>query len=341
MLKEIMEVPEVIRRVSGLDFSLKTKIFLKSARRIFLVGSGSSYHAGLLGKYYFQNIAGVEAEAWVASEWNLNPPEVRRGDFAILISQSGETREILSALKTARELRMPALVLVNSRNSILGKKADILVDICAGTEKAVPATKSFVAEVIVLFKLAILLALFRKRVSVAISKKLEKELVGLGEKADLVIRKSLKIRSIVAKYKNFEHVIIAGSGLTLPLAYEMALKIKESAVTHAEGMVLGEVRHGPMALAGRKTAFIFLVDQTDRARAKSLAVDIRRKGSRVWMFDSIKLVASDGFILPSVPKVFSPIVFSVALQLVAYWFGVLRGYNVDKPRNLAKSVTVE
>mgnify|MGYP001583179352 CR=1 FL=1 len=340
MLKEIFEIPEVLERISDLKFSPKTKKLLNSAKRIFLVGSGSSYHAGFLGRHFFESVAGVEAEAWVASEWNLNPPEFRKGDLAILISQSGGTAEIVSALKTARELKVPILALVNRKNSTLAKKADQFIDILAGAEKAVPATKSFVAEVAVLVKLALFCALFRGRVSAGVFKRLESQLTGLGQEVEPVLDRSLKIKSITARYKSFGNFIVAGSGTTLPLAYELALKLKETAGVHAEGMPLGEVRHGPMALAQKRFAFVLLVDSADAARARELATDLKKTGSKVLVWGDKKFPASDSYLLPKGPQIFSPFTLSAAFLLFSYWLGVGRGINVDKPQNLTKSVIV-
>lgn len=340
MLKEILEIPRVLGRISSLDFYNKAKNFLKQSKRIFLVGSGSSYNAGFLGRYFFESVAGVEAEAWVASEWNLNPPELKKGDLVIFISQSGETAEILSALKTAREEGVPTLAILNTPRSSLARKANFYINISAGQERAVPATKSFVAEVAILIKLALFLALEGKKISREIFGGLEKEFCGLLAPMNRMISKSGAIKKLAGKYKNFQNFIVAGSGVTLPLAYELALKMKETGGVHAEGMPLGEVRHGPLALAQRNFAFILLVDNTDADRARRLAVDLKKLGSRVLVWGDRKLSASDSYLLPKVPQIFSPLTFSTAFLLFSYWLGVWRGINVDKPRNLTKSVVV-
>ncbi len=340
MLKEIMETPKVLARVFGEKFKFSKGLEKKlgAAKRIFLVGSGTSYHAGLLGQVFFEDVARVESRALVASEWNLDAPRFKKGDWAVFISQSGETAEIISALNLAKESKIPSLAISNVKNSTLAKKADFLIDIGAGSEKAIPATKSFSAEAAVLLKLAFILARDRKSINSGIFESLIKESLGLPKIVARVISGSKKIKKAALKYKKIDNFIIAGSGLTLPLAHELALKLKESAMIEAEAMPLGEVRHGPLALAGKEMAFVLLVEARDRARAKSLAVTLRKMGSPVLAFDYQGFPANDVLILPKVTNIFSPLIFAPAFQLFAYWLATLRGYNVDRPKNLTKSV---
>ncbi len=340
MLKEILETPKVLGRIFGgsFKFPVGPEKKLGVIKRIFLVGSGTSYHAGLLGQIFFEDVAGVGSKAFVASEWNLNPPRFKTGDLAIFISQSGETTEIISALSLARENKVSSLAVLNKINSTLAKKADFFIDITAGNEKAVPATKSFSAEVAILLKLAFVLARDRKDIGAGIFEGLTRESLGLPKVVTRVISESQKIKKVALKYKKFDNFIITGSGLTLPLAHELALKLKESAIVEAEAMPLGEVRHGPLALAGKKLAFIFLVEARDRARAKNLAVTLRKAGSSVLAFDCERFRANDVIVLPKAANIFTPLVFAPAFQIFAYWLATFRGYNVDKPKNLTKSV---
>lgn len=340
MLKEIMETSKVLGRIFGEGFKFPRELEkrLGVAKRIFLVGSGTSYHAGLLGQVFFDDVSEVESEAFVASEWNLDLPRLKKGDLVIFISQSGETAEILSALNLAKENKVTSFALSNKKNSTLAKKANFFIDIAAGTEKAIPATKSFSAEAAVLLKLAFVLARDRKAINERIFEGLITESLGLSKLVAKVISESQKIKKVALKYKKFDNFIITGSGLTLPLAYELALKLKETAIVKAEAIPLGEVRHGPLALAGKKLAFIFLVEEADRTRAKSLATTLRKMGSPVLAFECQQFPANDVLILPKAANIFTPLVLAPAFQIFAYWLAVSRGYNVDKPKNLTKSV---
>ncbi|TSC82734.1 MAG: glucosamine--fructose-6-phosphate aminotransferase (isomerizing) [Parcubacteria group bacterium Gr01-1014_20] len=340
MLKEILGTPKVLGQVFGDGFKTSKELEKKlgEVKRIFLVGSGTSYHAGLLGQIFFEDVAGVESRALVASEWNLDSPRFKKGDLAVFISQSGETAEILLAFKLARESKVLSLAVSNNKNSTLAKKTDFFIDITAGTERSIPATKSFSAEVAVFLKLAFVLARDRKVISSRIFEGLAKESLALPRVVAKVLSESGKVKRVALKYKGFDNFIVTGSALTLPLAHELALKLKESAIVEAEAMPLGEVRHGPLALAGKKLAFIFLVEANDRARAKSLAMILKKTGSPVLAFDSERFRANDVIVLPKVANIFTPLVLAPAFQIFAYWLATLRGYNVDRPKNLTKSV---
>jgi glucosamine--fructose-6-phosphate aminotransferase (isomerizing) len=340
MLKEILETPIVLDGLATSDFVLPPTVLNKlvNAERILILGCGTSYHAGLLGKIFLERFGHVSVMTIIASEWNSLPDENGKFDLAILISQSGETAEILSAFKILRAKNIFTIAITNAEKSSVAQEADFSIYQNAGLEKSVAATKTFISQAAILLRLAL---------TVKKSETATRELKKLSNLTRQIIKQELRIKAIAMKYKRFDRLFVFGRGTNLPIALEGALKLKESAQVFTEGLPTGELRHGPMAMIDKKLPSIFILPiDSDYRKNLSILADVKKNGGSIIVIttegnkDLAKLV-KDVIYIPKTVEYFYPFLSAVALQLLAYWSGVLRGCNVDKPRNLTKAVTKE
>jgi glucosamine--fructose-6-phosphate aminotransferase (isomerizing) len=357
MLKEIFEQPEVVRtslrgrldlremrvQLGGLDSVMRD---LVKARRIILTACGTAWHAGLVGDYLFEDLARVPTEVEYASEFRYRNPIVEEGTVVIAISQSGETADTLAALREAKDKGALALGIVNVVGSTIARETDAGVYLHAGPEIGVASTKAFTCQLVVETLIAMMLG--RRRLMS--QQTLEHFIAGLNAIPDQiarVLKQSSEVRDIVAKYAERENWLFLGRGYNYPVALEGALKLKEISYIHAEGLPAAEMKHGPIALIHEGMPVVFvaprcatydkIISNIEEVRArKGTIIAIATEGD-----EGIRKYAHHVIYVPDCMPALQPMLTVIPLQLLAYHAAVLRGCNVDKPRNLAKSVTVE
>ncbi len=319
---------------------------LARAKRIIFAAQGTAWHAGLVGEYLFEDIAKLPAETEYASEFRYRNPLVDFGTVVIAISQSGETADTLAALREAREKGAMVLGVVNSVGSTIAREADAGVYLHCGPEIGVASTKAFTSQVAVLTMMAIQLG--RKRfLSQAEAQILISHLATIPDRVARVLEQSDTIRTAVEQFVDRDNWLFLGRGYNYPTALEGALKLKEISYIHAEGMPAAEMKHGPIALINEGMPVVFIATRGNQyEKVLGNIEEVRSRGGKILAVATegdthIPKVAEHVFYVPDVPEPLQPILTVVPLQLLAYHAAVMRGCNVDKPRNLAKSVTVE
>ncbi len=357
MLKEIMEQPDAVRnamrgrlnveeglaRLGGLNLSTEQ---LREIRRIIILGCGTSWHAGLIGEYMLEEFARIPVEVEYASEFRYRNPIVDEGTLVLVISQSGETIDTLAAMREASRKGARALGIVNVVGSTIARESDGGVYIHAGPEIGVASTKAFTSQVTVLALLT--LALGRHRgLSRDYGVEIARELAALPGKIERVLAGGDSVRRIAQLYERHNNFIYLGRGFNFPVALEGALKLKEISYIHAEGYPAAEMKHGPIALIDDNMPVVFICTR-DSAYEKVVSnmMEVRARKGRIIA------IATEGdgemasradhvlYVPASIPML-QPILSVIPLQLLAYHVAVARGCDVDQPRNLAKSVTVE
>ena len=319
---------------------------IQSAHRIYIVGCGTSWHAGLIGKYLYEEYAGKPVHVEYASEFRYRSPIIDGKTIVIAISQSGETADTLAAIKKAKKLGALTLGICNVVGSSIARETDCGIYTHAGPEIGVASTKAFTAQVTVLFLLA--LSFGRKNgISANTGKKFARSLLNIGDQVKIILNDSDKILKVAKSTVDADNYLYLGRGMNYPVALEGALKLKEISYIHAEGYPAAEMKHGPIALIDEKMPVVFLAPHDDTyEKVFSNIQEVKaRKGVIITVTDkrSEDLENISDYIIdvPTThPKVF-PILASISLQLLAYHLAVLRKCDVDQPRNLAKSVTVE
>ncbi len=319
---------------------------LARAKRIIFTAQGTAWHAGLVGEYLFEDVAKLPAETEFASEFRYRNPLIDDGTVIIAISQSGETADTLAAVREAKIKGALTLGVVNAVGSTIAREADAGVYLHCGPEIGVASTKAFMSQVAVLTMMAIELGR-RRFLSGQDAWQLIQALDRIPEQVDRILAESDHIRSVVEKVIERENWLFLGRGYNYPIALEGALKLKEISYIHAEGMPAAEMKHGPIALINAGMPVVFIAtrgQQYDKVLGN--IEEVRSRGGRVIAVATegdteIDHLAEHVFRVPDVPEPLQPMVTVVPLQLLAYHAAVLRGCNVDKPRNLAKSVTVE
>jgi len=356
MLKEIYEQPIVVAQtlrsyLRPLDGQVALPIpdfDFAEIRRVTIVACGTSYYAGMVAKYWFERFARLPVEIDVASEYRYRDPVMEEGGLALFISQSGETADTLAALRHAKAGGQKIAVVVNVPTSTMAREADLLLPSHAGPEIGVASTKAFTCQLAVLAALAANLARARGR----LSEKEEREIVRHLEEAPAAINAALAyddaIAQVAAKIAGARDVLYLGRGPDYPLALEGALKLKEISYIHAEGYAAGEMKHGPIALIDDHVPVIVLAPSGPLFdKTVSNMQEVQARGGKVVLisdYDGIQAAGDDCIATITMPKVhplIAPIVYAIPVQLLAYHVAVLKGTDVDQPRNLAKSVTVE
>jgi glucosamine--fructose-6-phosphate aminotransferase (isomerizing) len=345
MLKEINENPKVIEETIaeyvGEDIILDPS-FAAGISEIVIVACGTSYHAGLIGKYIIEKLAGIPVRVEYASEYNYH--SILPGRSLVLgITQSGETADTLEALRAAKRMGLRTCSIVNVVGSSATKITDHVLFTRAGPEICVAATKSFIAQLVVLYLIAIKLSPLTRQEK----KELIEELKALPEKVQRILDRQDEIAKIARRLSDFENIMYIGRGVGFPTALEGALKMKEISYIHAEGYPAGELKHGPFALLGEKTPVIAVInrDETYEIMLNNLK-EVKARDSLVVAVSDERDEEVDSFVdyaikTPETHPILSPILQSIALQILAYFAAKERGCEIDKPRNLAKSVTVE
>ncbi|MDI6890252.1 MAG: glutamine--fructose-6-phosphate transaminase (isomerizing) [Thermodesulfovibrionales bacterium] len=320
---------------------------LKKVKKIFIVACGTSYHAALTGKYMIEELARTPTEVDIASEFRYRRPLVKSGDLMIAITQSGETADTLAAQREAKRLGARILSICNVVGSTSSREADAVFYTHSGPEIGVASTKAFTAQIVALYLFAIGLGKTKGVISENISRELLKELLMLPGKVEKALAIDEDIRRIAEGFFKARGFLYLGRGINYPIALEGALKLKEISYIHAEGYPAGEMKHGPIALIDEELPVIVLAPM-DNLHKKIISniQEVKSRGGRVISItndsDSEIFRTSDKCILvPNTNSYLTPVLMAIAVQLLAYYVGVLRGCDVDQPRNLAKSVTVE
>ncbi len=356
MLKEIFEQPLVVaqtlqsylRPVEGQVALPIPEFDLGRVNRITIVACGTSYYAGMVAKYWFEQFSRMPVDLDFASEFRYRQPVLEPGGLSLFISQSGETADTLAALRHAKAEGQTIAAVVNVPTSSMAREADLLLPTHAGTEIGVASTKAFVCQLAVLAALAANLARARGKLTAAE----EAEIVlHLGE-APAALNKALKLDEAIAKIAPLvapaRTVLYLGRGPDYPMALEGALKLKEISYIHAEGYAAGEMKHGPIALIDDSVPVIVLAPSGPLfEKTVSNMQEVRARGGQIILISDVEGIAQAGegtlatIEMPSVHPLIAPLVYAVPVQLLAYHVAVLKGTDVDQPRNLAKSVTVE
>ena len=357
MLKEIYEQPRVIQdtldgRVSKSSvleqsFGINAPALFDKIKSVQIVACGTSSHAGLVAKYWFESIAKLPCQVDIASDYRYRDIIAQPDTLFVTISQSGETADTLAALRYAKKLDYVAtLAICNVATSSLVRESDISMLTMAGQEIGVASTKAFTTQLAILLVLAIVLAR-RTGLTTAQEAKLVKELhklPGIVEKT-LGLRKQIK--TIAKQFSDKHHSLFLGRGIQYPVAKEGALKLKEISYIHAEAYPAGELKHGPLALVDSKMPVVAVAPNNDLlGKLKANLSEVSARGGKLFVFadESIGYQSEKGLKVINVPRcseVLAPIVFTVPLQLLSYYVAITKGTDVDHPRNLAKSVTVE
>jgi len=357
MQKEIFEQPSALRncmrgRLNGDDGMVvlgglrQFAPQLVRSRRVILAAQGTALHSAMIGEYLLEDLAKIPAECEYASEFRYRNPIIEEGTVVVAVSQSGETADTLAALSEAKERGALALGVINAVGSSIPRSTDAGVYLRAGPEIGVASTKAFTAQVAVLTMIALFMAR-RRFMSPEQCGDLIKQLELVPEKIERVLELNDSVRAITEKYVERENWLFLGRGYNYPTALEGALKLKEISYIHAEGMPAAEMKHGPIALIDEGMPAVFIATRGSQyEKVMSNISEVRSRGGHVIAVategdQEIGNHAQDVFFIPDVPECLSPIVAVVPLQLMAYHAAVLRGHDVDKPRNLAKSVTVE
>lgn len=361
MLKEIYEQPEALSRVvSGRvrddiveleqgEFGL-TEEQVRSLSKVYLLGCGTAYHACLVGKNLIERLAGIPAEAVLASEFRYGEPIVPEGTLCIAVSQSGETADTLAAVREARERgAWRVLAVINQPMSSLAREADDVMYQRAGPEISVCSTKAYTTQVACLGLLATHLGLVRRKIAKEFAQSLARDLKALPEKAQGALRSSDAMKRLAVEMAQKDDMFFIGRGADYLAVMEGQLKLKEISYIHAEAYAAGELKHGTLALIGPGVPVITsMMDSSIAPKTASNIMEVKARGGRVIAIGSpeclgqLQLEGDDVAVpIPQVNPLLSPAISVIAMQLLAYYVAKERGTDIDKPRNLAKSVTVE
>ena len=357
MLKEIFEAPKVIEdtirgrvsatgtvKLGGVEAVLPK---LKDLERLQIVGCGSAFYAGSVGKYMLKEYANLPVEVELASEYRYTKQLFGKNTALLAVSQSGETADTLASLRLGKENKVLTLGVVNAVGSTIARETDAGVYNHAGPEIAVASTKAFISQLTVFALLTLLLGKERDALSESETRKISESIVALPKVLQSVLDQSQAIENLAKKYAKYDNMMLIGRKYHAPIASEGALKIKEVTYIHAEGYAGGELKHGPIALLYDGLPVIALMPQDDvYEKMYSNVEEVRARKAPVLAIanigdERVEKVADDIIFTPKTHPILQPIVTSVVLQLLSYYMGVGKGYDVDRPRNLAKSVTVE
>ena len=346
MLKEIYEQPKAIAdtligRLDGLDSKIKFKKFEK----IVIIACGTAYNAGLVGKYAIEKWGQIPVDVELASEYRYREPSLDKKTLVIPISQSGETMDTLMALRYAKSKGATIFSVCNTNGSTIGRESDAVLYTHAGPEIAVASTKAFATQLIAMYLIGLEIGKQLDRLSKKEIKEISDQLSALPAKVEQVLETVEPLRELTRKFKDSQSVLFLGRHVGFPTALEGALKLKELAYMHAEGFAGGELKHGPIALIDKGTPVVAIMPAEHSVLAEKMASNIQEvkaRGAVVIAISEFDFVGADHLIrIPQTDQLLQPVLSVVPLQVIAYEMAVARGNDVDQPRNLAKSVTVE
>ncbi|MCM8709456.1 glutamine--fructose-6-phosphate transaminase (isomerizing) [Clostridium sp. SYSU_GA19001] len=357
MIKEIHEQPKAIKdtmtsrivlgKPIALDKITITKEQLANIDRVYIVACGTAYHAGIVGKYAIEKLARIPVEVDIASEFRYRNPIMNEKTLMIVVSQSGETADTLAALREAKKYGARVLAITNVVGSSVSREADDVLYTWAGPEIAVASTKAYTTQLIAMYILALYFADCKGTLSTDEIESIKAEMLKLPEKCEEV----LKHKEVLQKFasKNFMHkdMFFLGRGLDYAVAMEGSLKLKEISYIHSEAYAAGELKHGTIALIEKGTVVIALATQEELfEKMLSNVKEVKTRGANVLAFafegnETVEKTVDSALYIPKTAEILAPVLSVVPLQLLAYYIAVQKGCDVDKPRNLAKSVTVE
>jgi glucosamine--fructose-6-phosphate aminotransferase (isomerizing) len=346
MLKEIYEQPKAISdtligRLEGLNLKLKFKKFEK----IVIIACGTAYNAGLVGKYAIEKWGQIPVDVELASEYRYREPSLDKKTLVIPISQSGETMDTLMALRYAKSKGATIFSVCNTNGSTIGRESDAVLYTHAGPEIAVASTKAFATQLIAMYLIGLEIGKSLDNLSKKEVNAIVEQLSALPAKVEQVLETVEPLRELTRKFKDAQSVLFLGRHVGYPTALEGALKLKELAYMHAEGFAGGELKHGPIALIDKGTPVVAIMPAEHSVLAEKMASNIQEvkaRGAVVIAISEFDFVGADHLIrIPKIDQLLQPVLAVVPLQVIAYEMAVARGNDVDQPRNLAKSVTVE
>ena len=363
MLREIFEQPQAIEKTiaprvslaqSQINLADEVKISqaeLRQVTRINIVASGTSRHAGMVGQYMMQELAGIPVEVDYASEFEYRNPAIGTHEVTIVITQSGETSDTMAAQRIAQQKGSRTIAISNVEGSTIAREADGVLYTYAGREVSIASTKAFTAQMAVLFLLSGYLGQTRGQLSKSIAEHWIEELLLLPKKAETVLESAAKCKELAERFQHSEDFLFVGRAIHYPIAMDGALKLKEVSYVHAEGYPTGETKHGPIALIDENLPVVMIAthDPNDSGSVlryeKNLSTlrDYKKQHGRVIALASqgdhqIEDLADHTIFIPQAPELLLPMLEIIPLQLFAYYIAVIRGLDVDKPRNLVKSV---
>lgn len=356
MIKEINEegsaIDELLRvnvKDNRVDFEENsfTKDEIANINKIYIVACGTAYHAGLVGKYAFEKIAKIPVICDIASEFRYNDPFIDENTLVILISQSGETADSLKALRLSKEKNAKTLLITNTLASSMDREALKSIYCYAGPEIAVASTKAYITQVVNLYLLALDFSLKLGRIELSSYENILKELKTIPKKVDELVKKDESIKEFAHEIKDSKSLFYIGRSLDYATSIEAALKLKEVSYIHTEAFAAGELKHGTISLIEEGTPVIAIMTQGNLLdKTLSNVEEVRSRGAKVFSITSkddsrIRKVSEKTLILPETIDILYPILSVIPTQLMAYYTSIAKGIDVDKPRNLAKSVTVE
>lgn len=357
MLKEIMEQPEAVRKTISprlaegeivLDELKDVKELMKGISRIYLVACGSAYHVGMVGKYALEKLLRIPAEACLASEFRYSEPILGESSLVIVISQSGETLDSMAALREAKRKGSKVLSIVNVMGSSIARESDYVLYTWAGPEIAVATTKAYTTQMVLLLMLGVCMAKQLNRIENQEYGNIVRGLRELPEKIGVVLNNLNLYQKAASRYFNHNSVFYIGRNLDYALGLEGSLKLKEISYIHSESYAAGELKHGTISLIEHGTLVVALASYEPLAeKMLSNIVEVRSRGAEVLAMTTeqteglIQGQASEIFLIPRIHPLLQPVLGVIPLQLFAYYIALNRGCDIDKPRNLAKSVTVE
>ena len=356
MEKEIHEQPEVISQTMShyIDFArgsaknLDVGFDFAKIDRLAISACGTAYYAGLIAKYWFERLARLPVDIDVASEFRYREMPLAAKDAALFVSQSGETADTLASLRYCKAQGMRIGAVVNVRESTIARESNVIFPTLAGPEIGVASTKAFTCQLSVLASLAIHAARARGKISTEQERALVRNLAEAARYATLALKLDDEIQKVALSIQHAKHALYLGRDVNFPLAMEGALKLKEISYIHAEGYAAGELKHGPIALIDEDMPVIVIAPH-DRIFEKTVSnmQEVSARGGKVILITDKKgasvstVKTMHTIVMPDVPEIISPIIYAIPIQLLAYHTAVLVGTDVDQPRNLAKSVTVE
>ncbi|MFL0269113.1 glutamine--fructose-6-phosphate transaminase (isomerizing) [Candidatus Clostridium radicumherbarum] len=357
MIKEIHEQPKAIRdtmtsRIAlgkpiTLDKIKLTKEELENIDKVYIVACGTAYHAGVVGKYVIEKLARIPVEIDIASEFRYRNPIINEKTLMIVMSQSGETADTLAALREAKKHGARVLAITNVVGSSVSREADDVLYTWAGPEIAVASTKAYVTQLIAMYIVALFFAEYKNTLTLEQIEALKKEMLELPEKAEEALKHKEVLQKFASKTYMHKDMFFLGRGLDYAVAMEGSLKVKEISYIHSEAYAAGELKHGPIALIENGTVVIALATQEELFdKMVSNIKEVKTRGANVLAFafegnETIEKTVDSALYIPKTVEIFAPVLSVIPLQLLSYYMAVQKGCDVDKPRNLAKSVTVE